>query len=425
MRVLTVGNMYPPHSLGGYELLWHGGVDALRGRGHQVRVLTTDHRDPAAAALAEEDPGVHRELRWYWRDHAFPRLGARERLRLERHNAHVFDRHVRELRPDVVTWWAMGGMSLSLIERARAVGLPATAVVGDDWLRYGPEVDGWTRLFARRAWAAPLAEAITGVPTGVAWDGVGSWLFMSEAVRRRALAIRPELRAARVAHPGVDLDLFAETPRPAWRWRLLCVGRIDRRKGVDTAIRALPDLPEATTLTVLGGGDEDHLAELRALVDELGLSPRVRFGRRPRHELPRAYAEADALVFPVRWEEPWGLVPLEAMAVGCPVVATGTGGSREYLRDGENCLLFERDRPDALAAAVRRLSGDEALRGRLGEGGLVTARGHPDHAYYEETAVEAERVAAEGRRKDDSWAGPANPSGIGSAPSLRALKHDE
>jgi glycosyltransferase involved in cell wall biosynthesis len=221
-------------------------------------------------------------------------------------------------------------------------------------------------------------------------------------VRRRALALRPELRGARVAHPGVDLDLFAEAPRPPWRWRFLCLGRIDPRKGVDTAVRALAELPEEATLAVVGGGDEEHLGELRALAAELGLGERVSFARRPRGELPAAYAAADALLFPVRWEEPWGLVPLEAMAVGCPVVATGTGGSGEYLRDGENCLIFERDRPAALAAAVRRLAGDEALRARLRVGGLATARSHPDHAYYEATALEAERTA-----RDERALGPA------------------
>ena len=97
MRVLCVGNMYPPHHLGGYELVWQGAVAALRARGHDVRVLTTDHR--LADAEPSDEPDVHRELRWYWRDHRFPRLSPTERLRLERHNAAVFDRHVADWSP--------------------------------------------------------------------------------------------------------------------------------------------------------------------------------------------------------------------------------------------------------------------------------------------------------------------------------------
>jgi len=122
----------------------------------------------------------------------------------------------------------------------------------------------------------------------------------------------------------------------------------------------------------------------------------VTFVRRPRDELPRAYAEADALVFPVRWREPWGLVPLEAMAVGRPVVATGTGGSGEYLRHEENCLLFEPDRPSALAAALTRLAGDEALWGRLREAGFPTAARFPESAFDEAVAAAVERAGRTG-----------------------------
>ena len=287
----------------------------------------------------------------------------------------------------------MGGMSLSLIERAAVAGLPAAGIVGDDWLVYGPKVDAWTRTFARRPWAAPLARAVTGVPTRLDWTCVSSWLFNSETVRRRALAARPELRDTAVAHPGIEPERFRPAPSRPWGWRLLCLGRIDPRKGVDTAVRALAELPAEATLAVVGAGDDDHLRELRALADELGLANRVSFGRASREEVPRLYADAEALLFPVRWEEPWGLVPLEAMAVGRPVVATGTGGSGEYLRHEENCLLFERDRPDELAAAVRRLAGDEGLRERLREGGFATAARFSESAYNDAIARAVERAS--------------------------------
>ena len=71
MRVLTVGNMYPPLSLGGYELAWQSSVEQLRSRGHEVEVLTTDYGLDEGPA-PEDEPGVHRELRWYWHDHSFP-----------------------------------------------------------------------------------------------------------------------------------------------------------------------------------------------------------------------------------------------------------------------------------------------------------------------------------------------------------------
>ena len=101
----------------------------------------------------------------------------------------------------------------------------------------------------------------------------------------------------------------------------------------------------------------------------------------PREALPTVYAVADALVFPVRWREPWGVVPLEAMGVGRPVVATGRGGSGEYLREGDNALLFDAEDPAALATQITRLADDEALRERLRANGLVTARDHTAAAH--------------------------------------------
>src|SRR5687768_8283148 len=94
VRILTVGNLYPPHHLGGYELMWRSAVHHHRAAGHDVRVLTTDWREPFVDPSMPEDPDVHRDLRWYWYGHDFPRLGVRARRALERHNAATFDRHV-------------------------------------------------------------------------------------------------------------------------------------------------------------------------------------------------------------------------------------------------------------------------------------------------------------------------------------------
>jgi len=109
------------------------------------------------------------------------------------------------------------------------------------------------------------------------------------------------------------------------------------------------------------------------LVTELELAERVSFGELERDQLVSAYEAADVLVFPSEWEEPFGLVPIEAMACGTPVLATGTGGSAEVLRDGENCLLFTAGDPTSLAAGVRSLAGDAATRRRIARGGLRTA----------------------------------------------------
>src|SRR3954447_15350222 len=393
VRVLAVGNMYPPHHLGGYELVWRSAVRHLRSRGHQVRVLTTDFRLPAP--LERDDDHVYRELRWWWRDHAFPRLSLRERYEVERWNARTLARNLYELQPDLVTWWSMGGMSMTLLERVRRQGLPAVAFVHDDWLDYGPRVDAWLKLFTgpRRGRLAAPAERLLRMPTHVDLERAARYVFVSERTRRRALDAGRAPRDSAIAHSGIDPAYLDPRPEQTWGWRLLYVGRIDERKGIATVVDALEQLPEAM-LTIVGEGDPAAEEKLRQQADRLGVANRIRLeGFRTRAELPQAYEAADVTVFPVIWEEPWGLVPLEAMALGRPVIATGHGGSGEYLRDGDNALLFEAGDATALAAAVRRLAYDPNLRARLREGGLNTAPLHTEDVFNATVAREVEAFA--------------------------------
>jgi glycogen synthase len=339
MRVLTVGNLYPPRHLGGYEVVWQAAVGALAAAGHDVRVLCSD-----APGDGEDAGDVHRELPWYWRDHAWPRVGLRARLRIERGAAAVLDRHLAEFAPDVVSWWSMGGLPLGLLERPE---VPAIGWVNDAWPDYGPRADQWRRLpFVRSVDVAHAAR----------------WIFCS-----RALQEGLDLPGA-VHHQGVP-PLFAPAPPRPWEGRLLYVGRLDERKGIAFAIDALRELP-AASLRIVGSGDPAEEARLRARAQGL---PVEFAGPVERASLPAVYAAADATIFPVTWFEPWGLVPLESMAVGRPVVATGRGGSGDYLRDGENALLYPMDDPSALAERVRRLAADPALRERVRAGGLATA----------------------------------------------------
>ena len=381
MRVLAIGNMYPPHYLGGYEVTWLSSSRDLMDAGHDVRVLTTDVR--FGPDTEEEHDGVFRDLRWYWKDHDWPRLGFRERLAIERHNRGVIERHLSEFAPDAVAFWAMGGMSLSLIEYVRRAGIPAVGVVSDDWMFYGPLVDAWTRMHDRRPWLRRLTEPLFRLPTRYEPGTAALWLFNSLTIQEHAESSGLVLPHTGVAHPGIDHDLFAPAEPSPWRRRLLYLGRIDPRKGIATAISALRELPEYT-LSVEGGGDEAHLEELKRQARAEGVEERVRFGRVPREEVPGRYAEHDVLLFPATWIEPWGLVPLEAMAVGIPVISTRCGGPTEYMEDEVNGLLLPtKAGPGEFVEAILRLERDPALRARIVEGGHETAAGFTERAYNE------------------------------------------
>lgn len=183
---------------------------------------------------------------------------------------------------------------------------------------------------------------------------------------------------------GVDLDLFGPTgpvaARTPGRRRLLMVGRLVERKGVADAVAALAQVPDAE-LVVAGGSPADALEadpevrRLRRRAAEVGVADRVRLlGRVARSELPAWFRSADAVLC-VPWYEPFGIVPLEAMACAVPVVAANVGGLVDTVVDGVTGLHVPPRDPERLAVAVRSLLADPDEARRLGRAGLRRARG--------------------------------------------------
>lgn len=381
--------------------MWAAHVEHLRAHRHAVRVLTTlpDPTDRPAPGPGPAD--VHRELRWYWRAYAFASPGLADTIALERANAAVLARHRRAFAPDAIMWWAMGGMSLALLEQARLAGVPAVAVVGDDWLSYGLKVDAWSRRFTGLGrLVAPVAQRLTGLPTRPRPERAARWSMNSRHTLAASRAAGWRLTSASIHHPGIDPERFVPAPaRGGWGWRLLYCGRIDPRKGIVTAVQALVHLPGEATLAIHGDGDAAHRSELLALAARLGVGDRVSFSASTHADVPGAYAACDALVFPGGWQEPWGLVPLEAMAVGRPVIAARAGGGpAEYLVEGENCLQFDPGDAAALAGALRRLAADDQRRAALVAGGARTAARFTERAFHQALDRELELAVAEGPR---------------------------
>ena len=381
----------------------------LRARGHEVTILTGSWRLPDVADPPEErDRGSRdttlRDLHIYWDDHRLLSPPLHRRAAVEHDNQNVLRAVLDQVRPDVVSAWNMGVMSFGLLSTVIERKTPLVCVVCNDWLDWGPRQDPWARLFLGRPRLAAAARGITGLPTTLPDLGANAtFCFVSAATRRRAVARAPwTLVDTTIVYSGIDRRDFPpidhEAPERPWRWRLLYVGRIDETKGLTTLIRALTCLPREATLEMLGRGNQQHLGELRTLASQLDLGGRVRFGAVERAELRDHYREADVLVFPSTWDEPFGLVPVEAMACATPVVATGTGGSSEFLFDGINCLYHHPGDPASLAGAVRRLAGDPQLRRSLTASGLRTADEFTNERLTD--VLEAWHVAAARRFED-------------------------
>jgi len=372
LRILTIGTLYPPHSIGGYEMNWRDIVAHLRGRGHAVRVLCGDWRE--ADNGEPEDSDTHRELQLQvdgLLDVA--KLPAAAIVAREQANTATLARHLAEFSPDIAVLGPMGGASIGLAHQLHLAGIPQLAFVFDDWPDYYLKADAWQRRLKRRG---PLAARLArrhGLPGRFVPTDIDSWVIISERTRRKALAAGVPMERTTLLAPGPDDARFSPAPPHDWRGELLYSGRLHPDKGIEHVVHAMAALPDMR-LHVKGGGDPRYRDKLEGIVADLGLADRIAFlGGGGFDKVPELYAACDAVLFPSVWDEPWGLVPLEAMAVGRPVVASGVGGTREYLEHEVNALVVPPAAPDAIAAAVRRLADDPALREQLRSGGHATA----------------------------------------------------
>lgn len=180
---------------------------------------------------------------------------------------------------------------------------------------------------------------------------------------------------AEVIPCGVDISLFQPVPalprQRGHKHRLLTIGRLVPRKGVEDLLEALAHVPD-TELVVAGGpakGDLDQDPEVQRLHDiaeHLGVLDRVRFvGAVPREEVPGLMCSSE-LVVCVPWYEPFGIVPVEAMACGRPVVGSAVGGLLDTVLPGVTGELVPPRRPDLLAEQLKALLADDARRREYG-----------------------------------------------------------
>ena len=352
MRVLEVTQRYPP-ALGGVERHVSQLSRELRAAGAAVEVCTTDLR----------------------RDRPFERFRGRIEegsIPVRRHRAFPI------LPAPLGLGIAAPGMLFDLLAaeadvvHAHAFGYPPT------WFgRFGRGLRGGRLVitahsdegrggFASGAYARFVAR---GTLAGA--DGVIA-LTTPEADRLAALGI--ERSRIRVIPNGIDLDEFPERSRDgagSGPVRVLFVGRIfAEQKGLDVLVEAIGLLTDPAAVRVRLVGEEwGSGPALARRARDLGVAGSVAFlGPVPRAQLLEEYRTADLLVLPSRFE-PFGIVLLEAMASGLPVVASRVGGIPTVVRENESGLLVRPGDPEALAAALQRLVDDPAGRERMGAAG--------------------------------------------------------
>jgi len=193
---------------------------------------------------------------------------------------------------------------------------------------------------------------------------------------------------------GIELGHFSPGVAPIETLRdgklnILFVGRLEARKGLEYLIKAFATVKEScpeARLVIVGPGTRLR-QRYEAMVSKLGLDDVVFVGPVSHDELPRYYQTADVFCAPATGGESFGIVLLEAMALGKPIVASGIEGYASVMTDGQEGILVRPRDIRELSQALLRLLGDEALRRQMGSRGSVTVQRYS-------WAVVAEKVAA-------------------------------
>jgi glycosyltransferase involved in cell wall biosynthesis len=425
MKILFTAHQFFPDHRAGVEIVTLGLARELKDRGHEPYVLAAKRSIPGG----EIRPG---ETQDYWfegipvRRVGRPEEGLSRPYGLNYRNddmARSAREYLQETEPDVVHAMHLQGLSAAVVPVLKELGLPVVYTAADFWticpvvdlrrhdglLCTGPEVSHCVRCIASRNPDPRLRNAANTVPGAVlrVADGLSHTplsrfshsLRQLGAVRERLAYIGESMELVdriltytrltrdllvsnglgvgktEVSHYGIDTSRFTEASvkrHPSSALRLGFVGTLVPHKGCDLLVRAFKMLPPelGTTLSIHGevGRYGSFVEELRGLA---GDDERITFyGAFPQKEVGRVLSEIDVLVVPSRWYENAPGVIFEAFAAGAPVVATDLGGMSEFVRHGEDGLLFGLDDATDLARQLRRLAGEpgllEKLRGGIG-----------------------------------------------------------
>jgi glycogen(starch) synthase len=392
MRLLVVTGFYPPYSMSGYDIGCRDLVEALKKRGHSIRVLTAR----ACLELEEVEEDVRRGLKPHFRE----KLDWRGAILRELVNQTAFKRVCGEFAPEAVLFFNPTYVSASLGLLAGEMAIPSAYYLANFWfLTY--EKDHWFRIWPKGPKGAQAVRYFSRRYRLTPPDRplhFGEAIFANDYLKSLAEEMNLPMDGAAIVPWGIDVDRFSPGSwPPRFRGRLLYVGQVRPEKCLDTVIQALGILKRRPgyrplSLTIVGCNPWDpsplafYQKVFRSLVEQNNLEQEVRFvGWKPRDLMPALYREHDIFLYPGTQEGITSLALLEAMASGLAVVSTRTPGHAEVLEDGQNALVFTKGDADDCARQVSRLLENPALCESL----RTQARATVEERFRLEKAAEA------------------------------------
>lgn len=419
MKILVLTNLYPPHHAGTYDLRCQEVAEALRLRGHELRILTSNH----GLQTEQHDAEIERRLILSGVYGHPAAEGFREMLALEQHNHAALRASLADFQPQLVHVWSLHGLSKSFLPALRDAQVPTVFDVADHWLARELREDPWLRWWnrpgtnllrgslelsgqRRRFDATAPTRLMRGVdrvpelfgppgrvarmaPNSVPACRFDRIYFCSEALKAVTEEAGFQVSHAEVIHPGISTQTFYGEVKPIGHpvKRFLVVTRLAEGSGVMTALQALRQAREnglKVTLSIYGRGESDYVSQIRSFVVQHQLPVEFLTVSDQSRDLAAVYRQHDVLLYTPEWEEPFALTPLEAMASGLPVIGAKIGGGRDLLRHGENALTYTAGDALELASRMQELQMQPALRRQMAE----TAQAEISSNYHESGVID-------------------------------------
>jgi glycosyltransferase involved in cell wall biosynthesis len=367
LKVLTAAIRYPP-SPGGAETHAHEVAKELVGRGHDVKVYTSD--------LYREHPFEH--LDQPYEDVDGVQVVRKRAYRLPQAFHFAFmpgEIEILRQPADVLHSHSFGYFHTNMMALRRKL-RPTPLVITPHY--HPPETmeGGWAKHRMRKFYDSQIANWV--------FDQADVIIAVSRAELSSMAHHINDLGKVRVIPNGIHFTRFEELPE-AGTFRgprdikgpmLLYVGRLAVNKRMEVVIEAMPGLlKEHPDLTLVIAGPDDGVGEeWRELSTALGVADHVRFeGFLSEEEMIAAYTDADVFVLPSEWEA-FGIVLLEAMACRTPCVCANRGGAPEVLEDGVTGHVAPYADVEVWTSILMRLLDDEEGRRRMGEAGRLRVR---------------------------------------------------
>ena len=376
MRILVLSNLYPPDVVGGYELLCARSAERWARAGHHVTVLARRAAPPSGMVAGVR---VQRSFRPIPRERA--RGGRIARAAWLFRERRIVERSLEQVRPDVIASWGTYGIAPSALAAAFGSKTPSIAYTQDysmiDYAtRPAPDVPSHG---PRR----PYLRVLTSIPGEMPPRPLPSrWVFASAVVRAEYERTLGPLDG-RVIHNGIRVPgSVPPLPPRGPRLRVGGLGRLVPEKGWLTLVAAAQRLAEEDASSApeveIHGAETDpgFAATLHQAADRARAAgaPVTVDGPIAHDQVDAFIARMDCIAIPSEWEEPFGLVMIEALAAGRPLVAARRGFPGAFLEDGSTALLHPSGDHEALARALQRLAREPRLADRIAAAGLERVR---------------------------------------------------